>query len=432
MNRGKKIVLGIAGFFGVLLLLAVIAVLVISVYLLHAGPFGKHQPESPAVTADAITEEDFLHASGNVLRNENDEVVALEGVNLGGWLLQEYWMCPLLEYPATVSGSSLNALYVLQVLEDRFGIQKAQELMELYQKNWITEWDLQNIASMGCNVIRVPFWYRNFMRDSNGKWISKNPDENPGFQTLDWVIETAKKNGLYVVLDMHGCPGGQGKNQTTGSAEMDLYKDADCQQAAEDLWVAIAQRYKDEPAVMGYDLMNEPEKPDHDADVDSDLRNILYDRFYQAIRQVDEKHIIIMEGIWSLDALPEPEERTWENIVYETHFYGDKVREETENAWTYSEQHQIPIYIGEFCDPVVQEVCESHEMSYTFWSYKGIAWKIGKRSYLDSDWFMHAGTHCFPAMVRYDPYWLLKLKWGTSIQTRNFSVENAKIHFGDQ
>ena len=129
--------------------------------------------------------------------------------------MQEYWMCPVQgseEIPQWTNLETLN------VLEERFGAEKAQYLIKTYEDHWITQWDIQNIAGLGCNVIRVPFWYGNFMSSPEGKWLNEDPEKNPGFQRLDWVIHMAEKYGLYVILDMHGCPGGQSKDHCPGFA----------------------------------------------------------------------------------------------------------------------------------------------------------------------------------------------------------------------
>ena len=82
--------------------------------------------------------------------------------------------------------------------------------------------------------------------------------KNPGFQRLDWVIHMAEKYGLYVILDMHGCPGGQSKDHCAGFArQSELFANTKYQDAMEKLWTAIAARYKDSPAVAAYDIMNE-------------------------------------------------------------------------------------------------------------------------------------------------------------------------------
>ncbi|MCI8902272.1 MAG: hypothetical protein HFH76_16985 [Lachnospiraceae bacterium] len=41
-------------------------------------------------------------------------------------------------------------------------------------------------------------WYRNFMKDEQGTWITEDLDENPGIRRLDWVIQTAEKYDMYV------------------------------------------------------------------------------------------------------------------------------------------------------------------------------------------------------------------------------------------
>ena len=41
-------------------------------------------------------------------------------------------------------------------------------------------------------------WYRNFMKDEQGTWITEDLDENLGIRRLDWVIQTAEKYDMYV------------------------------------------------------------------------------------------------------------------------------------------------------------------------------------------------------------------------------------------
>ena len=297
----KKIVLGVA--LGIVLL----GVMICGFCLLNRS--GK------------IKQEDFLHVEEGNLVTENGEEVLLQGVNLGSWLVQESWMCP-------VNGEDKKwaNLDTIGVLESRFGVEKTAKLLETYQDNWITEWDIKNIADMGCNVIRVPFWYRNFMLDTQGTWITENFDENPGFKRLDWVIEQADKNGLYVILDMHGCPGGQSMDHCCGTLEQnDLYTDETCQNTMELLWRTIAERYKDSPVVAAYDIMNEPQnnsgyEGEHSYDPWQqetwEMSNQIYDRMIKAIREVDSRHVITVEGIWRITNLPNPKEMGWENMMY--------------------------------------------------------------------------------------------------------------------
>ena len=207
-----------------------------------------------AADTNGFTEEDFLTTKGQDIVNQKGEKIRLKGVNLGAWMIWEDWLCPYEE--------SLDHYTILEILTERFGEEKAYELMDIYMDNWITEYDLDEIKSMGFNCVRVPFWFRNFYYDDNGRKIL---DENGewDFSRLDWVIEECNERKLYVVLDMHGAVGYQSDAPHNGKkGECGLYDDTDqgerYRELTDELWTAIASRYKNEPAVAMYDLLNEP------------------------------------------------------------------------------------------------------------------------------------------------------------------------------
>ena len=82
------------------------------------------------------------------------------------------------------------------------------------------------------------------------------------------------------------------------------------------LWEKIAERYKDQKWLAGYDLLNEPGGAFGIEQFD------FYDRLYQAVRDKDKNHIIYIEAIWEPYHLPSPDLYGWENVVYSYHFYG--------------------------------------------------------------------------------------------------------------
>lgn len=366
----------------------------------------------------SLTQEDYLSVSGNKIVNRRGETVTLEGVNLGGWLLQEYWMCP-------VKGSKeipkWTYLETISVLKERFGAEKTQTLIKTYEDHWITQWDIQNIAGLGCNVIRVPFWYGNFMSSPDGDWFNEDPERNPGFQRLDWVIQQAEKYGLYVILDMHGCPGGQSKDHCAGFArQSELFTNTVYQASMKKLWTAIAERYKNSPAVAAYDIMNEPQVDLEYNQVTDDPRNILYDCMIKAIRNVDPEHIIMVEGIWNLSVLPDPQIMGWKNVVYEVHPYGiTDTDKECQKYIQYSQKYRVPVYIGEFSDMKMMESCRKYGIHYTSWTYKG-------NHYMEETWFMYYAERMLSVNVYSDPYWLIKLKWGNCLSTQYF-IDNDKV-----
>lgn len=377
----------------------------------------------------------LLHVENGKILDYNGEEVILRGVNLGGWLIQESWMCP-------VNGEdrAWANLDTLNLLESRFGREEVQNLLDTYQDNWITEEDIREIASLGCNVIRVPFWYRNFMQDEQGTWIEENPDDNPGFKRLDWVIGQAEENGIYVILDMHGCPGGQSMDHCCGTLGQNrLYTDAQCQETMEKLWITIAERYKGCATVAAYDIMNEPQNNGGYEGENSydpwnreswEMSNAVYDRMIKAIRSVDQGHIITVEGIWRISNLPDPNRMGWTNMMYQLHLYDgdDMFRELAVDLAKTSEKYNVAAYVGEFQNMHGLAICNEYGISWTTWTYKGTNNDVG-------DFFWYFGKPEI-ADCENDSYEEILRKWGDPIRTEHFAKKLAvyrqiKEHVGE-
>ena len=82
-----------------------------------------------------------------------------------------------------------------------------------------------------------------------------------GFRRTDDLLAWAKANDLYLILDLHAAPGGQGNDHNIADrdpATPSLWEDRRHQDKMVALWKRLAQRYKDEPYIAAYDLINEP------------------------------------------------------------------------------------------------------------------------------------------------------------------------------
>lgn len=178
---------------------------------------------------------------------------------------------------------------------DRFGVDKADEIWDYYQDKWITTTDLDSIKAMGMNMVRVPFYWMEVM--NNDGTIKTN-----GFKQLDWVVEQCSQREIYVMLDLHGAPGGLDGYITSGQATTnELWNDPESQQMTVDLWKAVAEHFKDEPAVAAYDLMNEPVS-NNSSFTTSDM----YDLIYKAVRAIDTDHIISVQAFYNFDMIDSP------------------------------------------------------------------------------------------------------------------------------
>jgi aryl-phospho-beta-D-glucosidase BglC (GH1 family) len=303
---------------------------------------------APGAARAALGSGDFLKASGTSLRNGSGAgaVVALRGTNLGGWLLQENWMSPLLPN----SGEGYDEWRLRETLTSRFGEATKESLINGYQATWIQAGDLDNIQRMGMNVVRVPILYLDLM-DKYGAWKA-----DP-WSRLDWLVRECGARGIYVILDLHGTYGAQNTFDNSGETNSapQLWVNTTYQDRTVTLWQGMAAHFKGNPAVAGYDLLNEPDR------VAASQLNAFYNRLYQAIRAQDPDHLVIMEAAWDWNQLVPPSTYGWTNVAYELHYYAMATGQATDwnaqnglidGALQGIRDHlswNVPIYAGEFC-----------------------------------------------------------------------------------
>jgi hypothetical protein len=234
----------------------------------------------------------------------------------------------------------------------------------------------------GINCVRLPF-------------LASLLDEPEGVAWLDRAVAWGGKYGIYVVLDLHGAPGGQNSEGHSGQEHLNqFFKDYKNVAAAVDLWKRIASRYKNSPVVAGYDLINEPTGTPN-----SDTLYVIQDRLYQAIRSVDSNHIVFIEdGYTGYQWMPYPKSCGWQNVAYSVHTYDFSAHNEDDQKSSISklvdglkterEKRGVPYYVGEFgLEPGgkpetlkgVLELFKSSGISATMWTYK-VGWAAGGRS----------------------------------------------------
>ena len=363
-----------------------------------------------------VADKDFLHTEGERIVNANGETVVLRGTNFGGWGIMEDWFCPY----TSPAGEDV----MFQTLVERFGTEKTHALMQHYRENWITEQDYRNVAELGMNVVRLPIWYRNFQSDDNGTWY-RDANGEIDWHELDEAVALCKRYGLYLIIDLHGLPGYQNDYDHCGrSKSMSLFDDTEkgarYREVVKDFWVTLAARYKDEPTVAMYDLMNEPLGTNITIDKSYQQRFFDFsDELYRAVRAADSRHIISMEAIWSPDAIPAPSVYGWENIVYQEHLY------DVTNPTILRKADEIkkagygqPFLIGEFYPrgltsfSYLFSVFNDRGLSWTTWPYKGAGPRADK-----SPWFLYGSSEIEKVDFENDSYDVLLQKFGEVLRT---------------
>ncbi len=368
----------------------------------------------------------FVKTDGAKIIDENGDAIGLYGTNLGGWLVQESWLVP------TDIGETYGQIDMMLELANRFGEDGMNELLDVYEDNWVTELDFKRIKDLGLNCVRIPFTYMNLTNPIKkvGDAYVRTPyaelavDEGK-FARLDWAIEMCKKYSLYAILDMHGAVGSQSGNDHTGDI---AYPDGGrlwgedeigeiCRAKTKEIWVAVANRYKNNPTVAVYDLMNEPGIKKNGNQTTTSRTHEYFDELYKAIREVDNNHIICMEACWNFGNLPNPSKYGWENVIYQYHQY-NWASSGTANAAYYgfqitannlaTQKYNVPVLIGEFNvwpdsheDKVNATGRESTQTEEQAWDgvmelYCGIGWNF-------TTWnFKHAAKHSSWGLFNYD------------------------------
>lgn len=264
-----------------------------------------------AVPAYALAE---LTPRGKHLVTPTGERVTLRGVNLGNWLLLEPWMLGLAQ-DHSADGFPDQAT-ILDVLEERFGASRAHALMELYREHWLTPRDFEIIASFGFNAVRLPIHY-GLLEDPDRPGVLRDD----AFKWVDHGVEMAAEQGLYVILDLHGVPGGQSIDAPTGQVEQNrLWTDAAMQDRTVALWSALATRYAQHPAVAAYDVVNEP-FGDFNVNI-SPVMKRLFGRLHDIIRAVDPDTLIYAPGtLQGIGFYGDPAAQGWTHVGFTEHAY---------------------------------------------------------------------------------------------------------------
>ena len=311
----------------------------------------------------------FITVSGQNLLLPDGSRIFIRGTNLGNWLNPEGYMFGF---------SRTNSPWMIDLmLRQLVGPDEAARFWQQFKQNYITRDDLHFIRQQGANTVRLPFNYRLF---TNEDYMGLTDNTDEGFRIIDQLVEWCRAEGLYLILDMHDCPGGQtGDNIDDGYGYPWLFESETLQQLFCDIWQRIARHYRNEPVILGYELMNEPIAHYF---VNKDSLNLLleplYKRATQAIRKADKNHIILLGGArWNSDFFMFTDWTFDDKLMYTCHRYGGDATAEAIGDYTGNQQKtNLPMYMGEIGHNSDQwqadfvRVMKEQNIGYTFWPYK--------------------------------------------------------------
>lgn len=296
---------------------------------------------------------DFLRAEGPHIVDESGKPVILRGMGLGGWMLQEGYM---LDIEGTGTQRSIHAR-----IADLIGPEQADAFYQAWRDNHTTHADIDAMARWGFNSVRLPMHYALYtLPVEQEPVLGEQTWLEEGFRRTDQLLAWAKANDLYLILDLHAAPGGQGNDINIADRDPDapsLWDDPRQQDKMVALWKRLAERYKDEPYIAAYDLINEPnwgfaDPADRNGckeEGNGPLRELLV-RTTAAIREVDKRHMIVIEGnCWGNNYRGVLDDGPWDdNLVISFHKYWNHTdRESIAAMLALRDKHGMPLWLGE-------------------------------------------------------------------------------------
>ncbi|MDQ1727407.1 MAG: glucan 1,3-beta-glucosidase, partial [Frankiaceae bacterium] len=309
----------------------------------------------------------FVHVEDGQLVDGRGRPLVLRGVGLGNWLLREGYMWKF--EPAGPLSSRQIETFVTELV----GPERGARFWRDFHDRFITEADIAAIAAEGFDHVRVPINARVVQTD-DGELIED------GLRLIDNVIAWCRAHGLWVILDLHGAPGGQtGTNiDDSPNGVPELFTSAPYTKLTIDLWRALAERYSGETVVAAYDLLNEPLPNDYQHLYADELVQ-LYKDITAAIREVDSDHAIVYEGThWSTnwDIFTE----VWDpNSILQCHkYWSPPDRPSVQRFVDRGRELGLPVYMGETGEnnaPWLQAAFQLYDdcgMSWNFWPWKKI------------------------------------------------------------
>jgi endoglucanase len=337
----------------------------------------------------ALASNGYLRTAGRRLLDGDGTQVRLRGVGLGGWMNMENF----------VTGYAANEALMRHDVHAVLG----QDLYDTFFDRLLTAFfgdaDAKFLADTGMNCVRIPINYRHFESDAHPFELIEG-----GFAQLDRVIDSCARNGLYSIIDLHALPGAQNQHWHSDNPTHipSFWQHPHFQDRAVWLWEVIADRYRNDTRVAGYNPMNEP------AGEDRETVRAVYRRLSNAIRAIDTNHVLFLDGN-SYSTEFDVFDGDLENVVYTCHDYaaagfvtgGDYPGTTDGQYWDkaglerkylertrFSRETDTPVWVGEFGPVYVGderrdamryqiladqlEIYAADEASWSLWTYKDV------------------------------------------------------------
>jgi len=325
----------------------------------------------------------YLHQKGKYIVDGNDKEFIIRSMGLGGWMIQEGYMLETSKFA--------NPQYQIRAkIESLIGKPNTDIFYNAWLQNHCTQADVDSLAAWGFNAIRLPMHYNLFTLPIDEEpvpgadtWLPK------GFEMVDNLLDWCEKANIYLILDLHAAPGGQGKDAAISdynTSKLSLWESPENRRKTIALWRQLAARYANKTYIGGYDLINETNwafTSGGNMNGCGETNNLplreLYVNITKAIREVDKNHLLFIEGnCWAgnfEDLTP-----SWDtNMAYSFHKYWNPTNVGTiQSNINMRDAQNVPLWMGESGENSNQwfyetiKMLETAHIGWSWWPLKKV------------------------------------------------------------
>jgi glucan 1,3-beta-glucosidase len=141
-------------------------------------------------------------------------------------------------------------------LKQQYGDEGMRKVVKEHRDKHITRDDFVRMKACGLNAVRVPFGYWIVTGPTHG-----DPYVGPAMEYIDNAVQWAEELGLQVMLDLHGCPGGESGEAPSGRRQRPhgtwQWQHWRMEESLRCLEI-VAKRYQGQKCVTGIAVCNEP------------------------------------------------------------------------------------------------------------------------------------------------------------------------------
>jgi len=140
--------------------------------------------------------------------NLTDPNSKMIGTSLGNWLVLERWM-----NEDWITGLAGDNVWDEWSFTEILGPTKALSALKDHWNSWVQESDIDTLHSIGINSVRIPIGYWAFVPVVQGEpYLAQSGQTDQLQKVLGWLYD----RGMYAMIDLHGMPGSQNGDQSSG------------------------------------------------------------------------------------------------------------------------------------------------------------------------------------------------------------------------